>query len=312
MSSSWAFSRSASARPSSARAAGLVHDLLDLPVGGLAEHPDVAVHPPGDAHERAPAEDGADRHEEAEAGTEVRAEQQVHGAHQHDDADEHREEAADLRVPGDAGEQVDSISSSPSSPVGGRPAAGSSSSHEPAQPGGDRARSRLAEAGLVLGDRADHLVGEHAVAGEVVVEVVRVVGVVAEAGHAAGALAPLAVEQPVPGALVEEVHQVLDGEELARDHTAGERPAEGAGAVGEAGVVAEVGVLGLDGAVLERRALRVAAAAGVRAAGEAVLQAEVEQRLAGGGVVPVDVGVLGEAQLARAPRPRPRPWPRRR
>ena len=86
-------------------------------------------------------------------------------------------------------------------------------------------------------------------------------------------------------------------EELARDHAAGEREAEGARAVGEAGVVAEVGVLGLDRAVLERRALGVAAGAGVGAAGEAVLKPEVEEHLAGGRVVPVDLVVLAEAEL---------------
>ena len=70
------------------------------------------------------------------------------------------------------------------------------------------------------------------------------------------------------------------------------------GAVGEPDVVAQVGVLRLDGAVLERGPLRVAAPTGVRTAREAVLQPEVEQRPAGGRVVPVDVGGLGEAQLA--------------
>ena len=177
--------------------------------------------------------------EEAEAGAEVGAEQQVDGAHQHDDADEHGEEPADLRVPGDAGEEVDSITPRPPrrpsrrrGGLGGR-WSGASSPREVGAALGDRRASppRLAS---YLATEQTISVGEHAVAGHVVVEVVVVVGVVAEAGHAAAALAALAVEHPVLGALGEELDELLDGEELAGDDAAGEREAEGAGAVGEA------------------------------------------------------------------------------
>ena len=91
-----------------------VDDLLDLPrrrpSGGTGAR---GVEPPDRAVDGQPAEHRGERQQEAEAAGDVGGQQEVHGAHQDHDAHEHREDAADLGVPGDARQGGDEVHVSP-------------------------------------------------------------------------------------------------------------------------------------------------------------------------------------------------------
>jgi hypothetical protein len=96
---------------------------------------------------------------------------------------------------------------------------------------------------------------------------------------------------------VEELDQVGEGEELARDDAAGEGEAEGTRPVRVAGVGVEVGVGRLDGAVEERGALGVAAGRTRRPRRPRRTRCRGEEGLADLGVGVVDRRALAEAEL---------------